>query len=237
MTKHWVANRLQYSTDVYPTMFSTKNWASSQSGKLRPTRTRQSSYKNKLTKCERQRKTTSCCLTSNTKNILPQSVGSSARSKRLLLHPQPESRQPVYKVCVPRLHLDRTVYCDKKLSNNNYTIQRLGTRYTQTYTLRTNEYLPDPNVKVSHNEWYAVSWEMDFGKQIDEHEVTRSAENNQQIVTQEVVNTDDDTITPQISDNQNEDTHDVAPPSRDFSNLNTDVGDNPYIRRPPPPTH
>ena len=72
---------------------------------------------------------------------------------------------------------------------------------------------------------------MDFGKQIDEHEVTRSAENNQQIVTQEVVNTDDDTITQQISDNQNEDTHDVAPPSPDFSNLTTD---NPYIRRPPP---
>ena len=74
-----------------------------------------------------------------------------------------------------------------------------------------------------------------LGKQIDEHEVTRSAENNQQIVTQEVVNTDDDTITQQISDNQNEDTHDVAPPLPDFSNLTTDVGDNPYIRRPPPP--
>ena len=100
----------------------------------------------------------------------------------------------------------------KVLSNNNYTIRKTGTRYTQTLhririrpyvpeqhvpdvTVRANEHLPDPDVKVSHNEWYAVSWERDFGKQIDEHEVTRSAENNQQIVTQEVANTDDDTIT------------------------------------------
>ena len=94
-------------------------------------------------------------------------------------------------------------------------------------TVRANEYLPDPDVKVSHNEWYAVSWEMDFGKQIDEHEPTRSAENNQQIITQEVANTDDDTRTQQSSDNQNDDTHDVAPTSPDFSNLTTDVGDNP----------
>ena len=139
----------------------------------------------------------------------------------------------------------------KVLSNINYTIRKIGTRYTQTLhiirirpyvpeqhvpdvTVRANEYLPDPDVKVSHNEWYAVSWEMDFGKQIDEHEMTRSAENNQQIVTQEVANTHDDTITQQISDNQNEDTHDVAPTSPDFSNLTTDVGDNPYIRRPLP---
>ena len=126
----------------------------------------------------------------------------------------------------------------KVLSNNNYTIRKIGTKYTQTLhririrpytpeqrlpdvTVRANEYLPDPDVKVSHNEWYAVSWEMDFGKQIDELGATRSAENNQQIITQEVANTNDDT-------------HDVAPTSPDFSNLTTDVGDNPYIRLPPP---
>ena len=75
----------------------------------------------------------------------------------------------------------------KVLSNNNYTIRKIGTRHTQTLhririrpyvpeqripdvTVRANEYLPDPDVKISHNEWYAVSWEMDFGKQIDELE-------------------------------------------------------------------
>ena len=82
----------------------------------------------------------------------------------------------------------------KVRSNNNYTIRKIGTPYTQTLyiirmrpyvpeqrmpdvTVRANEYLPDPDVKVSHNEWYAVSWEMDFGKQIDKHETPKSAEN------------------------------------------------------------
>ena len=75
----------------------------------------------------------------------------------------------------------------KVLSNNKDTIRKIGTRYTKTLhririrpyvptlpdvTVRSNEYLPDPDVKVSHIDWYAVSWEMDFGKQIDEHETT-----------------------------------------------------------------
>ena len=88
----------------------------------------------------------------------------------------------------------------KVLSNNNYTIRKLGTRYTQTLqririlpyvTVRSNEYLPDPDVKVSHNEWYAVSWEMDFGKQIDENEISEGTETNQQVVIQEETNTND----------------------------------------------
>ena len=85
-----------------------------------------------------------------------------------------------------------------------------------------------------HNEWYAVSWEMDFGKQIDEHEASKSANNNQQVVTQQVTNTNDETTTPQVPTNQSEDTKDVAPPSPDFPNLTTDVVYNPYIRRPHP---
>ena len=47
-------------------------------------------------------------------------------------------------------------------------------------------------------------------------------------------NTNDEAITQQVTDNQAEDTNDVTPPSPDFSNLTTDAGDNPYIRRPPP---
>ena len=101
-------------------------------------------------------------------------------------------------------------------------------------TVRTNEYLPDPDIKVLHKEWYAVSWEMDFGKQIDEHETPERAENNQQVVTQKVAITHDETTTQQVPDNQTEDTNDSAPSSPDFSNLTTDVGDNPYIRRPTP---
>ena len=98
--------------------------------------------------------------------------------------------------------------------------------------MRTNEYLPDPSVKVSHNEWYAVSWEMDFGNQIDEHETSKIA-NNQQIKIQEVINTNEEIMT-RVTKNQTNDENDATPPSPDFSNLTTDVGDNPYIRRPPP---
>ena len=139
----------------------------------------------------------------------------------------------------------------KVLSNNNYTIRKLGTRYTQTLhririrpyvpeqrlpdvTVRADNYLPDPDVKFSHNEWYAVSWEMDFGKQIDGHESRENENNHQQPVTQEVANTQDETATQQILDKKPETTDDKAPPSPDFSNLTTDVGDNPYIRHPPP---
>ena len=60
----------------------------------------------------------------------------------------------------------------KVLSNNNYVVRRTGTRYTQTLhrirlrlyapnqrvpdvTVRREDYLPDPEVKTTHNDWYA----------------------------------------------------------------------------------
>ena len=63
----------------------------------------------------------------------------------------------------------------KVKSNNNYTIRKIGARYTQTLhririrnyvqeqrmpevTVPLNEILPDQDLKMSHNEWYAVSW-------------------------------------------------------------------------------
>ena len=69
----------------------------------------------------------------------------------------------------------------KVLSNNNYVVRRTGTRYTQTLqrirlrlyapnqlvpdvTVRKEDYLPDPEVKTTHNDWYAQAWETEFGK-------------------------------------------------------------------------
>ena len=75
---------------------------------------------------------------------------------------------------------------------------------------------------------------MDFGKHIDEHETTKSAEANQQVEIQKLTNTNDEMTTSQTPRNQIEDTNDVAPSSPDFSKLTTDVGDNPYKRRPHP---
>ena len=75
------------------------------------------------------------------------------------------------------------------------------------------------------------------GKWILENRLTKTRhqkETNQQVVIQEETNTNDETTTPPTPRNQTEDTNDVAPPSPDFSNLTTQVGDNPHIRRPPP---
>ena len=69
----------------------------------------------------------------------------------------------------------------KVLSNNNYVVCRTGTRYTQTLhrirlrlyapnqrvpdvTVRREDYLPDPEVKTTHNDWYAQAWETEFGE-------------------------------------------------------------------------
>ena len=64
----------------------------------------------------------------------------------------------------------------KVLSNNNYVVRRTGTRYTQTLhrirlrlfepnqrvpykTARREAYLPDPEVKSTHHDWYVQAWE------------------------------------------------------------------------------
>ena len=111
-------------------------------------------------------------------------------------------------------------------------------------TVRANEYLPDPDIRVSHNEWYAASWKMDFVKQIDKHETSKIANNNKQAVTQEIENMNDEKTGQTEIENQSEDTKDVTPSSPDFSSLTTDVGDNPHsppsIESPPnssPPIH
>ena len=101
-------------------------------------------------------------------------------------------------------------------------------------TVRANEYLPNPDVKVSHNDGFAVSWEMDFRKQIDEHDSSTKAEQDPQVVIQKETNANDEPTTPQMPRTQIVDTNDVAPSSPGFSNLTIDAGDNPYIRCPPP---
>ena len=69
----------------------------------------------------------------------------------------------------------------KVLSNNNYVVRRTETPYMQTLhrirlrlyapnqrvpdeTVRRDDYLPDPDVKTMHNDWYAQAWETEFGE-------------------------------------------------------------------------
>ena len=77
------------------------------------------------------------------------------------------------------------------------------------------------SVEVSHIEWYAASWKMDFGKQIDKHETSDTANNNQQAVTQEIMDTNNEKAVQKETKNQNGDTNDVTPSSSDFSNNTT----------------
>ena len=104
----------------------------------------------------------------------------------------------------------------KVLSNNNYTIRKTGTRYTQTLhririrpytpeqrkpdvTVPSNENLTDPDVKMSHNEWYAASWELHFGKQIAEHNTSEATNIAEQMTTQETTHTDDADIVNEVA--------------------------------------
>ena len=67
------------------------------------------------------------------------------------------------------------------LSNNNYLVQRTGTRYTQTLqklrlrlyapnqrvsdvTVKGEDYLPGTEAETTHNDWYAQAWETEFGE-------------------------------------------------------------------------
>ena len=75
---------------------------------------------------------------------------------------------------------------------------------------------------------------MAFGKQIDEHEAVENTSNNQPTATQNVKDVDYEVKTPEVLETQTEDRNDVMPQSPEFSNLTTDVGDNPDIHRPPP---
>ena len=69
----------------------------------------------------------------------------------------------------------------KVLSNNNYVVRRTGTRYTQILhrlrlrlyvsirrvpdvTVKMENQFPDPEVKTTHDNWYAQAWETEFGE-------------------------------------------------------------------------
>ena len=81
----------------------------------------------------------------------------------------------------------------KVLSNNNYVVRRTGTRYTQTLhrirlrlyapnqrvpdvTVRREDYLPDPEVETTHNDWYAQAWETEFREGLFRNTTENAAE-------------------------------------------------------------
>ena len=167
----------------------------------------------------------------------------------------------------------------KVLSNNNYVVRRTGTRYTQTLhrirlrlyapnqrvpdvTVRREDYLPDPEVKTTHNDWYAQAWETEFGELLfgnttenapEETTVTEIADttgNGESTAENDVVKTATNEITTEndvvqtttsetITENdvvqttKNGTTEGDKTSSDNVTSFNLDVSDNPYILTPP----
>ena len=154
----------------------------------------------------------------------------------------------------------------KVLSNNNYVVRRTGTRYTQTLhrirlrlyapnqrvpdvTVRREDYLPDPEVKTTHNDWYAQAWETQFGEVLFGNttgnateettviEITDTEENDETTTENKVVKTatsetttENDVVQTTTKENSNGD----KTSSDNVASLNLDVSDKPYILTPPP---
>ena len=104
-------------------------------------------------------------------------------------------------------------------------------------TVRGEDYLPDPEVKTTHNDWYAQAWETEFGEVLFGSPTETSAE---ETTITEITNMDDDDAT----NTQNEmvkttaDTN-IEEDKTSFdsaTSFNLDVSDNPYIITPPPIT-
>ena len=137
----------------------------------------------------------------------------------------------------------------KVLSNNNYVVRRTGTRYTQTLhrirlrlyapnqrvpdvTVKVEDQLPDPEVKTTHDDWYAQAWETEFGEVLfgtptenDNEEATIT-----EVQTEDGDTTDHETVTTTAEENTMMD----KTSSGDNTSLNLDVSDNPFIMTPPP---
>ena len=137
----------------------------------------------------------------------------------------------------------------KVLSNNNYVVRRTGTRYTQTLhrirlrlyapnqrvpdvTVKVEEQLPDPEVKTTHDDWYAQAWETEFGEVLFGNPPER--ENEEATITELPTDygatTEQDTVITTADENSTAE----QLPSGNETTLNLDVSDNPFIRTPPP---
>ena len=135
----------------------------------------------------------------------------------------------------------------KVLSNTNYVVRRTGTRYTQTLhkirlrlyehsvpgvTVKVEDQLPDPEVKTTHDDWYAQALETEFGEVLfgtstenDNEEATITEIQSEDGATTEhetvIINTEENITTDKTS-------------SGDNASFNLDVSDNPFIMTPPP---
>ena len=138
------------------------------------------------------------------------------------------------------------------LSNNNYVVRRTGTRYTQTLqgirlrlyapnqrvpdvTFRREDYLPDPEVKTTHNDWYVHAWETEFGEVLFGTPTENSTE--EATITEITDKTEDDATTTEseVAKTATVESSDGDKTSSDnVTSFNLDVSDNLHILNPPP---
>ena len=92
--------------------------------------------------------------------------------------------------------------------------------------------LPDPEVKTTHDDWYAQAWETEFGEVLFGNSSER--ENEEATITE--LPADDGATTEQdtVITTTNENLTAEHPPSGNETSLNLDVNDNPFIMTPPP---
>ena len=151
----------------------------------------------------------------------------------------------------------------KVLSNNNYVLRRTGTQTLHRIrlmlyatnqrvpdvTVRKEDYLPEPEVKKSHSDWYAQAWETEFGEILFGNttenateettitEITDTAGNDETTAETDVVKTATSETTTEsdvVQTVTNEDTVRDKTSSDNVTSFNLDVSDNPYILTPPP---
>ena len=136
----------------------------------------------------------------------------------------------------------------KVLSNNNYVVRRTGTRYTQTLhrirlrlyapnqrvldvTVKVEDQLPDPEVKTTHDDWYAQAWETEFGEVLFGNPTEK--ENNEDTIMEVPTEDGDTTERESVITTAGENTTAEKIYSRNNTSFNLDVSDNPNITTPP----
>ena len=85
---------------------------------------------------------------------------------------------------------------------------------------RPKRLIPDPDVATPHNEWYFTSWEMNFGNKFEDNTMTENRRGETEL--QEII------------ESNVEATNQTEAHTPDISNLVTDVGNIPDVRRPHP---
>ena len=92
--------------------------------------------------------------------------------------------------------------------------------------------LPDPEVKTTHDDWYAQAWETEFREVL----FGTPTENDKEEATITEVQTEDGTTTDHetVITTADENTTMEKTSSGDNTSFNLDVSDNPFITTPPP---